>query len=237
MFRLYFLFIILMASGTKVVAQNYTSYCHNDQRNGLTEGTGPTALELLWEVDDALPSTLGQAVYTFGNLLVTTRVQFSPQYIGILECRDLYTGELLWNYQVREEAIHYILGVDDYAIYTHDYESDSIYAHHPEDGSIIWRAEQTAFYFAAHDGAVFTCDGDLLANGPSGAQATMRLDRETGEVMWVNSEFVAVAPDRGLTAFGDKAYRVTGTIVTDERLLAIDIENWRNAIQIRPHPW
>ncbi|MCI4649109.1 PQQ-binding-like beta-propeller repeat protein [Phaeodactylibacter sp.] len=216
--------LLLLIAGT-VAAQNSSRFRNNNQRNGYTESTGPLSADLLWEVDDAFPSSRGFAVYTFGDRFVTSRVTFNPQYTGVLECRDLNTGQLIWISEVKENAIPYLLGFDDHAVYTHDYATDSVYALSPEDGQILWRASLEAAYFAAQDGAVFACNGDLILNGPNNSSIfTMRLDRETGEVLWTNGEVLSVRPDRTLVAYNGTAYRVSGFFFQPQQLVAIDLE-------------
>ncbi len=208
-----------------LVAQNWPTYGGDSRRSGLSEITGPQDANVaLWTVSNSAPTTLGMAVYTFGDRFVTARTIFSP-YTGIVECRSLTDGSLFWTSPfVTAGSILYPIGFTQDAVYVHDYDTDSLYALHPADGSIKWRCPVLSMTFGAYPGCVFACNGDPIVNGyVYNSVFTMRIDKNTGDVLWTNNTVIAIMPCRDLVASKDKVYHLTGGISTPVKLTAIDI--------------
>ncbi|MFO0089686.1 MAG: hypothetical protein ACK518_02625, partial [bacterium] len=57
--------------------------------------TGPQNVTTPDWIQSSAFTALGNAVYSFGDKFVTSRISFSP-YSGRVECRDLQTGSLVW---------------------------------------------------------------------------------------------------------------------------------------------
>ena len=75
-----------------------------------------------------------------------------------------------------------MIGYNEDGVYAHDYSTDTIYALHPDDGTIKWRSKVKSQTFGAYPGCVFACNGDLIVNGPVGSgKFTMRLNKHTGD--------------------------------------------------------
>jgi PKD repeat protein len=205
-------------------SQNWQTFGGNSTRSGLSKITGPqNAANVFWNVSST-PTTLGNAVYTFGDRFITSRVLFAP-YSGRIECRDLQTGSYLWTSPfISSTSIFYAIGFTEDAVYAHDYNTDTIYALHPDDGTIKWRSSIKSQTFGAYPGAVFTCEGDLIVNAPvSSGKFTMRLNKATGDTVWTNPDLIAIGPAVGLTANETTVYRLTGGITLPILLTAIDI--------------
>ncbi len=184
----------------------------------------------IWTVTDPMPTSLGMSIYSFGELFVTSRVDFSP-YHAIIVCRDLLTGALVWTSpDLGSESILYPMGFNEDAVYAHDYYSGYFYALDASDGSIKWVSENTSYTFAPMDGVIYTCGRDLIINGELGSwqESTICLDNETGEVLWTNHNLYAVTPNETKAAYNDHLYMITGAINQPIKLVAVDMRTGEN---------
>jgi PKD repeat protein len=219
------LYIILF--GWKVNAQNWTTHCGSNERNGLSELPGPHSIDTpLWTISNASPTSLGMNIYSFGELFVTSRVTFSP-YKAIIECRNLMTGELIWTSPpLGAESILYAMGYNEDAVYAHDYHSNLFYALNTSDGSVKWVTDFMSYTFGPMDGVIYTCERDLIINGDLGSvdESTLCVDKETGEVIWSNSNWFAITPNETKAAHDNKLYLITGALNQPKLLAAVDIE-------------
>lgn len=218
-------------------AQNWSTFGDNNYRNGRTKIAGPESVTTpKWTVSSA-NTTLGNAVYTFGDRFVTSRVTFSP-YKGNIECRSLQNGQLLWTSPfISNTSIMYATGFTQDAVYAHDYNTDTVYAFHPETGQIKWKSAIESHTFGAYPGFVFACNGDPILNGQVyDGIFTIRLDKNTGQPLWTNSTVIAIGPSWVLATRGDKVYRITGGITLPIVLTAIDANNGQNLYSSAPIP-
>ncbi|HLP95166.1 MAG TPA: PQQ-binding-like beta-propeller repeat protein [Saprospiraceae bacterium] len=230
------LFLLLSISAT-LPAQNWSTFGSSSLRNGRTEIAGPESVsQAKWTVTSAA-TTLGNAVYSFGDRFVTSRITFSP-YKGKIECRNLQTGALLWTSpNISNSSILYATGFTQDAVYAHDYATDSIYALYPETGQIKWRSSRTSHTFGAYPGFVFACNGDPILNGPiTQGVFTMRLDKNTGEPLWTNPTIIAIGPSAVLAARDERVYRITGGITVPIVITAIDAQTGQNLYNSAPIP-
>lgn len=219
-----FIFISFLAHSL-VFSQNWNTFGGSSSRNGLSKITGPqNVTSTFWNITSTNLTTLGNAVYTFGDKFVTSRIQFAP-YTGLIECRDLQNGSLIWQTPfVSNTSILYCIGFNEDGVYAHDYDSDTVYAFNVDDGTIKWSSQLTSQTFGAYPGCVFACNGDLIVNGPGPAgMSTMRLDKYTGDTVWTNANTFSIGPAVGLAANETAVYRITGAITSPIRLTAIDI--------------
>ena len=186
--------VILLCTGLR--GQNWSTFNGNSARTGNSEITGPSSVSLpYWEVTDAAYTVLGENIYTFGDLMVTSRCSSNFSNV-IIECRDLQTGALVWTSPfLANDSKLYCMGFSEDAVYACDYSNDSVYALNVSDGSIKWRGELTSYSYGGVESVVFGCNGDIILNGPlTGEGTTMRLDKNTGKVVWTNQELYAVSP-------------------------------------------
>jgi len=196
-------------------AQNWPTVGGNNQRNGLTEMTAPNDVSSpFWTVSSS-SSVIGNSVYTYGNKFVNTRVVFSPNYTGKVECRSLVDGSLLWDQQISDSSIMYSVGFNEFAVYAHDYKTDSLYAFNPEDGSVLWVTSE--YMFGGKSGILFACNGDPIVMG-------RRLDKFTGQTIWQYNYIVPVGPDAGYAMYGDTYYHWKGGITSPKTVFALDAE-------------
>jgi len=215
--------ILLMAGS--MTAQNWSTYGGNSGRTGNSRITGPSsAATPAWQVTNAAYTLLGENVYTFGDRFVTSRVSSGFSNV-IIECRSLQNGSLAWTSPfIANGSKLYCMGFSEDAVYACDYSTDSVYALNPGDGSIKWRGEARSYSYGARESVVYACNGDVILNGPVGSPlSTMRLDKETGKVVWTNNNLYAVSPVVPLAASASRVYRITGAISQPIRLTAIDI--------------
>ena len=226
----YCLFLLGWMTVLHVIGQNWPTFGGGSTRDGRSKITGPQdANTAYWTVTNAASTTLGNAVYTFGDKFVTSRITFSP-YAGRIECRNLQDGALLWTSQfIASNSILYAIGFTEDAVYAHDYATDTIYALDSGNGTIKWRSSLKSSTFGAYPGCVFACNGDPIVNGPVGSSVfTMRLDKYTGIPVWTNNTILAIMPAAGMIAGNGKVYRLTGGITLPIKLTAIDIETGVN---------
>ena len=233
-----FVFLMIIAI-FHLSAQNWTTHCGNNQRNGLSPQPGPADVSSpLWTVSSSFSATLGMTLYTFGDRFVNPRVDFSP-YHAIVECRDLRTGELLWESpDLGSGSILYIMGFNEDAVYAHDYNSGYFYALNPLDGSIKWTSENTSYTFAPMDGVIYTCERNIIINGELGSAnaSTVCLDKETGELIWANANLYAVTPNETKAAYGNSLYVIIGAINQPIQLAAVDIRSGETLYTSDPLP-
>jgi len=232
--RLYLgtLLLLLLLLNLNLYSQNWSTEGGCSARTGNSEITGPSDVTTpYWEVTNATYTFLGEAVYTFGDLFVTSRVAggFSS---ALIECRDLQTGALKWTSPfISDTSKLYCVGFNEDAVYAMDYSqwnsNIKVYALNASDGSIKWTGEVTSFSYGAVESAVYACNGDIIVNGQGTGymgESTMRMNKDNGKVVWTNEEWFAVAPIYPLAATETTVYRITGTLTEPKRLCAIDIE-------------
>ncbi len=206
--------ILILLSNSRIFSQNWYTFAGNNQKNGLTKMTGPVSISTpYWSVNSTNYSAWGNAVYTFGDKFVTSRVILSP-YKGIIELRSLTTGDLIWEKTISDSARMYAVGFTEDAVYVHDYKDMKLYALNVSDGSIKWSI--SANMFPGNTGICFAPDGDPII-------FQKRLDRKTGTPKWTNNYVIPVSPDGGFVVYGNTYYHWTGTLTTPKKLIAIDI--------------
>lgn len=218
--------------------QNWETFGGNSSRNGLSKITAPSSpFNQIWQVQSGFTTTIGMAVYSFGDRFVNSRTNFSP-YTSRIECRDLNTGNLNWvSPFISSTSILYAIGMTEDAVYAHDYNTDSVYALNVQTGSIKWRSPVKSSTFGARPGCVFACNGDPILNGSIAAnQFTIRLDKNTGNLVWSNSEVIAIGPAVPLAATSTTVYRITGGIFFPVLLTAIDINTGATLYSSSPVP-
>jgi outer membrane protein assembly factor BamB len=139
--RIFYLFTLLISIATAAFGQNWETFGGNSSRNGMSRMTAPsTPFNQIWQVQSGLNTSLGMAVYSFGDRFVNSRTVFSP-YTSRIECRDLNTGNLNWvSPFISNTSILYAIGMTQDAVYAHDYYTDSVYALNILDGSVKWRS-------------------------------------------------------------------------------------------------
>ena len=206
--------IIFIASG--LFAQNWYTFAGSNQKNGLTKLTGPVSIASpYWTINSTNTSVWGNAVYTFGNKFVTSRTILSP-YTGKIELRDLTSGALIWAKTLSDTSRMYAVGFSEDAVYACDYKTGILYALTVDSGNVKWTINSDMF--PGNTGICFAQDGDPIIFGK-------RLDRKTGIPKWTNSYIIPVGPDGGFVLYGNTYYHWTGSIVTDKKLIAIDINS------------
>ncbi|MBI5402066.1 MAG: PKD domain-containing protein [Ignavibacteriae bacterium] len=197
-------------------AQNWYTFAGSNQKNGLTKLTGPSSVSSqYWSVASSNNTVWGNAVYTFGDKFVTSRVILSP-YMGKVELRSLVTGSLIWEKTVSDTARMYAVGFTEDAVYACDYKVGRLYALTVDSGNVKWSIASDMF--PGNTGICFAPDGDPIIFGK-------RLDRKTGVPKWSNNYIIPVGPDGGFVVYGNTYYHWTGSIVTPKKLIAIDINS------------
>ncbi len=207
--------LTLFILGINIYSQNWPTVGGSNQRNGLSKIIGPdSVITPAWTVNSST-SLWGNSVFTYGDKFVTSRVVFTPSYTAKLECRSLTDGSLLWEKQVYPTSIMYAVGFSEDAVYAHDYSNDSLYALSPDDGSVKWAVQENMF--GGNAGILFACNGDPVVRGK-------RLDKYNGQTIWSYDYIIPVGPNAGYAIYKNTFYHYTGSITTDKKLFAVDIE-------------
>jgi outer membrane protein assembly factor BamB len=217
--------VLLVSSGG--MAQQWPTGSGNNMKNGLSLITGPSAYEPVWTVTSSFNSVFGNSVFTCGDRFVTSRTMFSPVYNGVIECRSIADGELLWEFQPDNNAIMYAVGFNEQAVYAHDYNSGDLYAIDPLTGASLWTFP--LYLFGGNTGLVFSCEGDPL-------YTNYRLDRFSGEPVWHNNYTLPVTPDAGFACTPETFYHFTGSITTPKTIIAIYMESGGIKYETDPLP-
>ncbi len=222
-----FIGIALLLFFLTTPAQNWSTSGGSSERNGLGKTWGPLTVQTpFWEVNDASSTVWGNAIYSFNDRFATSRVNFTPTYRVTVECRKIDDGALLWEKSFPDEAKLYVVGMTEDAVYVHNYASDSLYAFALPDGGLRWVCPETAKIYGGSHGIVFACNGDPVVNGPdSYEKSMMRIDKNNGEVLWYNKNFLSVTPGPDFCIFGDRAFKWEGAINTPKRLVAVDLNS------------
>src|SRR4030095_6257858 len=159
-------------------------------------------------------SLWGNSVFIWGNKFVTSRVTFTPSYRAKLELRDLTNGSLIWERQIADTSIMYAVGFNEDAVYANDYKTSRLYALNISDGSVKWFIPSSMF--GGNTGICFTPSLDVITFGK-------RINKLNGQAMWTHKYIIPVGPDESYCLYGNTYYHWTGSIVTDKKLIAIDI--------------
>jgi outer membrane protein assembly factor BamB len=117
------------------------------------------------------------------------------------------------------------MGFNEDAVYAHDYQSNQFYALNPSDGSIKWVSNELSYTFGPMDGVFYTCERNLVINGDLGSvdKSTICLDRETGELLWSNANWISITPNESKASWGDHLYLIVGAINQPKQLAAVDM--------------
>ncbi|NCU32217.1 MAG: hypothetical protein EOM23_04635, partial [Candidatus Moranbacteria bacterium] len=197
-------------------AQQWPTNGGNNMKNGQSLITGPTSFDPLWTVESSFNSVFGNSVFICGDRFVTSRTMFAPVYNGVVECRKVSDGSLLWDYQPYSSAIMYVVGFNEHAVYAHDYNAGDLHAIDPLSGEFKW--SYPVDLFGGNTGVVFSCEGDPLTT-------RHKLHRETGEPLWVNNYPLPVTPDAGYAMTNETFYHFSGYINTPKTIIAINVES------------
>jgi hypothetical protein len=87
--------VLMLLINSSIFAQNWSTFGGDNGRSGLSKMTGPQDVTTPYWTQSSANTALGNAVYSFGEKFVTSRMTFSP-YAGRIECRELETGNLIW---------------------------------------------------------------------------------------------------------------------------------------------
>lgn len=213
-FRTVILSIFVSAAFQLSLAQQWPTTGGNNMKNGQSRITGPTAFDVAWTAVSSFNSVFGNSVFICGDRFVTSRTMFAPVYNGVIECRKVSDGSLIWTFQPNSTAIMYAVGFDENAVYAHDYNSGAFYAIDPLTADVKWTFPYL-YLFGGNTGLVFSCEGDPM-------YTNYRFDRRTGEVVWNNNYILPVTPNAGFAFSGSTFYHYTGSIVTPKTIIAID---------------
>jgi len=215
-YRLFIIAVFVAVQFQHSFAQQWPTTGGNNMKNGQSRITGPSSYETEWTVSSSFSSVFGNSVFICGDRFVTSRTMFAPVYNGVIECRKLSDGSLIWTFQPNSTAIMYAVGFDEHAVYAHDYNSGAFYAIDPLTADVKW-SYPYLYLFGGNTGLVFSCEGDPM-------YTNFRFDRRNGDVVWNNNYTLPITPNAGFAYSGSTFYHYTGSIVTPKTIIAIDAE-------------
>jgi hypothetical protein len=219
----YFIFFLFVYNFTS--AQNYTTNGGNSEHNGISKYTAPNQAQEIWNINNAFFTDFGNAIYAYNDRFVTTRIATNGARI---QCFNISNGAIIWTSAFKTPTSKiYTIGFTEDAVYAHDYDTDSLFALNPSDGTVKWKSTFKHKIFGGNSSAIYACNGDLIVQGVSGAiKTTMRLNKTTGDTVWTNSgAFPGLLPPPGFCAFGNTMYRWTGGINSPVKVVAIDMNS------------
>jgi PKD repeat protein len=210
--------------------QNWSTVGGSSQHDGSSRSFGPESVSSpVWEVTNSSSAMWGGAVFTSGELFATSRVKFSPSYYVTVECRNLSDGSLLWDKEFPNDGKLYVVGMNEDAVYVHNYSTDSLYAFDCLTGNIKWVCPEKAMIFGGAHGILFACNGDPVVNGPDlYEKSIMRLNKNSGDPLWFNTNMTSVGPAPDYCIYGNRLYRWEGAIGIPTHLVAVDLETGEN---------
>ena len=222
-FKIILLFVLICFQNVK--SADWITVGGNNQRNGITNVSGPSSSNPLWN-KPSLFSIWGNQIYINGDKLVTTRyVSLSPVRAP-LACHDLLTGDTLWTRNYAENGVMIVMGFRDNKIYARNFQqqgSDTIYAINPGDGSVIWKSRHTVERGIIWS-AAFADNGDLFLPG-SGNKSVMRINHITGDTVWTRYRIIPNTGAECMCVYGNTLYTFEGGITTPKRVMAINADN------------
>jgi PKD repeat protein len=219
-------FVFITCCFVAGTGQNWQTTGGSSQRNGISVSYGPEAVSTpYWSVANASSTMWGGAIFSAGDYFTTSRVKFSPTYHVIVECRKISDGSLAWDKEFPNDGKLYVVGMNEDAVYVHNYATDSLFAFKRETGEMKWVCPEKAMIFGGAHGILFACNGDPVVNGPDLYQKSlMRLDKYSGDPIWYNTNMTSVGPATDYCIFGDRLYRWEGAIGIPTHLVAVDLE-------------
>jgi PKD repeat protein len=229
MIRKFIMGILLGCGILNAIGQNWSTIGGSSEHNGMSVSFGPESTGTsFWNVNSS-SAMWGGAIYSSGEFFATSRVKFSPTYHVIVECRKLLDGSLVWDKEFPDDGKLYVVGMNEDAVYVHNYATDSLYAFKIESGDIKWVCSQKSMIFGGAHGILFACGGDPVVNGPDlYEKSLMRLDKDSGEPQWYNSNLTSVGPAPDYCIYGDRLYRWEGAIGVPTHLVAVDLATGGN---------
>jgi outer membrane protein assembly factor BamB len=221
--RLLPLFLLLF-SCSFLLAQNWPTQGGNPGRNGQSRLTGPDSARVKWVRTDYAFASWGGATYTEGDKFATNRIQ-----VGVsseLVVGDVNTGEQLFNFKPHPNSVMLALGICKNRLYAVDYRTqsgDTLYAIDLTTFEVLWKTPPICWN-GFTSSLVFACNGDPIINGNVPAQSVMRLDRQTGEILWTNDHFVSINGNNGTCMVGNRIYTWEGSLFTPKKVRVLDAE-------------
>jgi PKD repeat protein len=222
--------ILLFCGIFTATGQNWSTIGGSSDHNGMSDSYGPESISsTYWNISNSSSTMWGGAIFTSGEFFATSRVKFSPAYHVILECRKLSDGSLVWDKEFPNDGKLYVVGMNEDAVYVHNYSTDSLFALNRESGEIKWVCPEKSMIFGGAHGILFACNGDPVVNGPDLYQKSMmRLDKYSGEPQWYNKNLTSVGPAPDYCLYGNRLYRWDGAIGVPTHLVAVDLETGEN---------
>jgi hypothetical protein len=207
------------------LAQNYSSNGGNSQHNGISKYTAPNQEQEIWSINNAFFTDFGNAIYAYNDRFVTTRTASNGARI---QCFNILNGATIWTSAFKTPTSKmYAIGFTEDAVYAHDYDTDSLFALNPSDGTVKWKSKFIHKLFGGYSTAIYACNGDIIVQGASASvKSTMRLNKLNGDTVWTNSgAFAGLLAPPNFCAFGNTMYRWTGGINSPVKVVAIDMNS------------
>ena len=198
--------LVLVLSGTTLLAQDWSNAGGNPGRSGRTDAIGPNAATISWQGSRSSiiawqPVTMG------GTVFMVRQASFPPLPTSptpgdsLVVGHDIATGTELWAAQVPSVAgdwTAWIAGARDGRVYVSRSGNGAsveskLRALNAATGAQVW--ESAALIDAgAYDGVVFASDGDLII---ASFRDIWRINAEDGATVWQASRVGSVSGNCG----------------------------------------
>jgi len=226
--------VFVLLAGPLALADDWTNYGGNHQRNGLTTERGPLDdADLLWSNTDDW-SIISWHPFTYGRRVFTIREWGFPQNGGAandaLVAYDADTGTELWRHTLSfggdtsQEWIAWIGGVNDGQVYASRASNDQpqpIKAFDIVDGTLLWSSEWLTEAWA-HDGVVFAPNGDLIVGD---FHDVIRINAVDGTTVWSTPRSCPVSGNcGGAAAVSSSAVYIDESAPGGNEITKLDIE-------------
>ena len=165
----------------------------NPGRNGLSEETGPLAVDTLWS--GGLSAVIAQQVVIEDSFAVMARIfNLNDVLHGTyIVCHNLHTGDTLWTADLPVDfpatdwrnRVSAIRDGKVYATRSGNTNASYLYALDVLDGAIIWQSD-SLIDESSTEGVSFADNGDLIVGNFSNV---MRINASDGSTIWKTTRY------------------------------------------------
>lgn len=222
-------FCVAAAAAAPAAAQWQVGVGGVPSRHSLSTQNGPGAADPLWQ--HTQNTTVAQQAVIDGDLVVVNRLfNLGDTLHGTrIEGYDLDTGAKLWSVELPvsfpDAWRSRVTGIRDghvYATRSGNTNAEFLYALSPLDGSIVWTSDDLITETTT-ESVCFAPDGDVITTGSGFSHRLVRIDRDTGDTVWVTPGTCPTSGGCDPVVFGDRVYMWEATATAGPKITAVDL--------------